>query len=96
MREELYYNVNGTVLTCIEDIHLYIKSRLTKAEYLYDEKLEDIDKMLYPDALRYKIRCSEILIKRLFDVPYQYRDSSRIQHSLESQKFNRMLIDERK
>ena len=100
MNEEFYYQVgNGEhakVLTSVEDIILYIKSQLTQAEYLYGENLEGIDEMLYPDALNYKIECSEKLVGELLDVHFLRRDGSRIQASLAAQKFNRMLIDERK
>ena len=49
---------------------------------------------LYEDALKLKIQLSEILIKRLLKVDMMERDSTRVNACINSQKFNRELLDE--
>ncbi len=70
------------------------RAKIKKAEWYYDVDGVIFKDMNYIECLELKIELSKILIDKIQDVPYMYRDFYRLGKSLDSQKFNRELINE--
>ena len=91
---EIYYVIGDKIFTETNEIHIYLKSHMTKGEYLYGKKIKGLSGMRNEEAYNLKIELSEKLVSKLLSVHYSRRDGSRISATLASQKFNKELLDE--
>lgn len=92
--DKIAYYIDGKTFYEAKELYMYLKGRMTKQVYLYGIKIEGLDTMLYKDVLDLKLELSEILVRRLLKPRYAYRDDARLKDTLDSQKFNQMLLDE--
>lgn len=90
----IHYEINGEVITDIDDLHIFFRKYTPTARYLYDSKLVELNDMKYREALEHKIELSQILMVKLYNVHFMFRDNTRISKTINSQKHNRNLIDE--